>query len=133
MSADHVEAPAATSGDEAQVSLLIYTVTVHTGDVDKAGTNSNISIRFTGEDGQSGPQDLDNDQDNFERNQTDVFTLHLLDLGKINTVAVCSDMSGDRSGWYLDWITIETAGREPVTYVFNDWIEDTAWHKLTRK
>ena len=59
---------------EACKPMVLYTLTVVTADVRGAGTNANVFCELYGADGSSGERRLENAQDNFERNKTDVFT-----------------------------------------------------------
>jgi len=58
-------------------------VEVYTGDRFGAGTDASVSAELYGEAGKSGVRVLDNAQDNFERNKTDVFGIETADLGKL--------------------------------------------------
>jgi hypothetical protein len=114
----HVLMPA--PGQEAS-----YKVQVYTGDVHNAGTNANIYLTVTGEYGNSGRYLLDNDDNNFEQDQTDTFTLNLAEFGTLQKIFVESDNSGSASGWYLSTVTVtdETTGKW-WKFVYNNWLED---------
>jgi len=63
--------------------LITYKIEVLTGDRSGAGTDANVTIQLFGENGASGYHSLDNSQNNFERNKTDVFGIQVADLGKL--------------------------------------------------
>lgn len=113
-------APAAASpqgGGQATVVPLAavnYTVRVQTGDVESAGTDSDVWVRLNGTRGTSHLLYLDNSADNFERNKTDTFAFTLADLGRITSVDVRFERSGDNPGWYLNKITVTAAGQTGV-------------------
>jgi len=50
------------------------------------GTDANVTIELFGENGTSGMQMIDNEQNNFERNKTDVFGVQAPDLGKLQGI-----------------------------------------------
>jgi hypothetical protein len=91
-----------------------YRVVVVTGNVPFAGTDANVFLTLFGEMGDSSEFTLDNEEDNFERNKTDIFSLTSGELGELRRVRIRHDNSGDHSGWFLDRITIhnEDTGRE---------------------
>ncbi|MFI1162462.1 PLAT/LH2 domain-containing protein [Streptomyces sp. NPDC020801] len=83
-----------------------YRITVHTGDVDGAGTDANVYITIYGSNGSSDELQLDSGRDDFERNGADMFTHTLKDLGDLYRVRIRHDNSGSRPGWFLDRISI---------------------------
>jgi hypothetical protein len=101
-------------------SAVNYTVRVYTGDVESAGTNSTIKVKLRGTEGTSGWLTLDNANDNFERGQLDIFSFTLSDLGTIRSVDVNFEVSGKKSGWYLDKITV-TGENVTRTYAHYNW------------
>jgi hypothetical protein len=83
-----------------------YRITVVTGSVPDAGTDADVYITLFGTNGNSGERLLDNADDNFERGQTDVFSIEMRDIGKIRQVRIRHDNSGNKPGWFLDRITV---------------------------
>jgi len=65
------------------IPLVTYKIEILTGDHPSAGTDATVGIELYGEKGKSGLRILDNSQDNFERNKTDVFGIETADLGKL--------------------------------------------------
>ena len=98
-----------------------YTVRVHTGDVQSAGTDSYVWVKLRGTEGTSGWLYLDNAHNNFERGQIDTFTFTQADLGTIRSVDVSFERSGDNPGWYLDKIVVAGDGQSR-TYPYYKWI-----------
>ncbi|GAA4828699.1 hypothetical protein GCM10023201_15030 [Actinomycetospora corticicola] len=106
---------------------MIYRVEVHTGDVEGAGTDGDVWLWIDGNRGRSGWQSLDNDRDNFERNQTDVFELQLSDLGALTAAFVYFRPSGAKSDWFLSWANVGT-----LSLTHEDWVTTEGWFKLDR-
>ena len=66
----------------AAVARVKYEVMVHTGDVEGAGTDANMSINIFGVNGDTGKRPLKQRHRNlFEQGQVDKFTLEAVDLG----------------------------------------------------
>lgn len=100
-----------------------YRVTVYTGTADGAGTSANVYITLYGANGNSGERELDNGSDNFEKGDTDVFSLEMEDLGDINQVRIRHNNTEDNPGWFLDKIVVhnETTDRE-WTFPCSRWL-----------
>ncbi|MFF5189415.1 PLAT/LH2 domain-containing protein [Streptomyces sp. NPDC000345] len=91
-----------------------YRINVHTGNINDAGTDSNVYIALFGSDGSSDELQLDSGRDDFERGQVDTFTHTLKNLGDLYRVRIRHDNSGHWPGWFLDRITVrdEDADKE---------------------
>eukprot|EP00048_Salpingoeca_helianthica_P011487 m.165366 g.165366 ORF g.165366 m.165366 type:complete len:558 (+) comp15231_c6_seq5:1553-3226(+) len=92
-----------------QLALVKYELSVRTSDVSGAGTDANVFVRLTGENGDTGDVALAESSTNknkFERNQTDVFTIECLDLGRLQRLAVWHDNKGLGAAWHLDEIVV---------------------------
>ncbi|HEX8631296.1 MAG TPA: PLAT/LH2 domain-containing protein [Catenuloplanes sp.] len=110
------------------MAAVDYTVRVHTGDVESAGTDSDVWVRLNGTLGSSTFLYLDNSADNFERGRIDKFVFTLSNLGRITSVDVRFDRSGDNPGWYLDKLTVAAAG-QTRTFPHYGWI---TWNTTER-
>lgn len=99
-----------------------YTVVVTTSGDKHAGTDSKIEIQLNGELGNSEFQRLDNDNDNFEKNDVDTFYLTTLDCGGLTSIVLKTDASGDKPGWKPSQIKITV---DKTSYIFeNDqWLD----------
>ncbi|XP_040436731.1 lipoxygenase homology domain-containing protein 1-like [Falco naumanni] len=105
-----------------------YHISVKTGDIPGASSDSKVFIKLYGEKAESGKEPLlvsDNDLGNyFERGRVDEFTLDMMDIGKINRILIGHDNVGLRSGWFLAsvQITVPVQGRQ---YMFpcNRWLD----------
>jgi len=113
-----------------------YAIRVYTGNVPKAGTDSNVYITLYSEDGRnSGERLLDNSEDNFEQNKTDMFQIEMQDIGQIKAVRIRHDDSGAFSGWYLDKIVIHNNAQPGNEWTFpcNNWLAvDEGDHQIDR-
>eukprot|EP00116_Pleurobrachia_bachei_P012594 sb/3472856/ len=112
-----------------------YHVTVYTGDMVGAGTDSDVLIQLFGENEDSGrilgnTRRFDNNRltdrlssdrtgavqlkscksnsiNKFERDAKDTFYVECVDVGVVERVKVWTDGSGAGSDWYLERITID--------------------------
>ncbi|XP_019387226.1 PREDICTED: lipoxygenase homology domain-containing protein 1 [Crocodylus porosus] len=105
-----------------------YHISVKTGDVPGASSDSKVFIKLYGEKADTSKEFLlvsDNDLGNyFERGRVDEFTVETMDIGKINRILIGHDNVGLRSGWFLSsvQITVPVQGRQ---YMFpcNRWLD----------
>lgn len=98
-----------------------YNVSIKTGNVTGAGTDSFIFITIHGTDGQTEETVINRliSGNAFERNQTDTLTLkNLPNVGSLTKVTIRSGGEYPGSAWYLESVTIN--GR---TARFGQWIE----------
>ncbi|AYB37652.1 PLAT/LH2 domain-containing protein [Brevibacillus laterosporus] len=101
----------------------IYAVTVQTGDVKDAGTDSNIYVTLKGKNGMSKPTlfDIPNYND-FERGAKDKYYITVnKDLGEILAITAYSDGTGNKPGWYPTSFTVEYNDKRWV-FSNNEWI-----------
>ncbi|XP_069736464.1 lipoxygenase homology domain-containing protein 1 [Phaenicophaeus curvirostris] len=116
------------AGESAMLKNVSYHISVKTGDIPGASSDSKVFIKLYGEKADSSKEALlvsDNDLGNyFERGRVDEFTLDMMDIGKINRILIGHDNVGLRSGWFLAsiQITVPVQGRQ---YMFpcNRWLD----------
>lgn len=60
-----------------------YRITVATGDVRSAGTDSDVFLTVHGSNGSTGERELASNANNFERGQKDQFTIQCANIGDI--------------------------------------------------
>uniref|UniRef100_A0A8C6YX29 Lipoxygenase homology PLAT domains 1 n=1 Tax=Nothoprocta perdicaria TaxID=30464 RepID=A0A8C6YX29_NOTPE len=109
-------------------SYVSYHISVKTGDIPGASSDSKVFIKLYGEKADTSKQALlvsDNDLGNyFERGRVDEFTLDMMDIGKINRILIGHDNVGLRSGWFLAsvQISVPVQGKQ---YMFpcNRWLD----------
>eukprot|EP00284_Hemiselmis_tepida_P008198 CAMPEP_0174927062 /NCGR_PEP_ID=MMETSP1355-20121228/17691_1 /TAXON_ID=464990 /ORGANISM="Hemiselmis tepida, Strain CCMP443" /LENGTH=173 /DNA_ID=CAMNT_0016173145 /DNA_START=38 /DNA_END=556 /DNA_ORIENTATION=- len=99
-------------GPRAKIS---YEVKVTTGDVSGGGTNAAVFLTLHGTKGDSKRTQLaNNGERNFQRGNTDTFTLRELDLGAIESLTISHDGHSGFSerfdpAWYLEKVTVRAA------------------------
>ncbi|KAM6301572.1 lipoxygenase homology domain-containing protein 1 [Podargus strigoides] len=116
------------AGESPMLKNVSYHISVKTGDIPGASSDSKVFIKLYGEKADSSKEPLlvsDNDLGNyFERGRVDEFTLDTRDIGKINRILIGHDNVGLRSGWFLAsvQITVPVQGRQ---YMFpcNRWLD----------
>ena len=77
-------------------------MTVYTGDVKSAGTDSAISMTMFGTEGTTPEFVLDKDESRFERACVDLIRMDLDDVGKLLKVRIAVDGKGTRPDWFLE-------------------------------
>uniref|UniRef100_A0A8C0FDY4 Lipoxygenase homology domains 1 n=1 Tax=Bubo bubo TaxID=30461 RepID=A0A8C0FDY4_BUBBB len=116
------------AGESPMLKNVSYHISVKTGDIPGASSDSKVFIKLYGEKADSSKETLlvsDNDLGNyFERGRVDEFTIDTMDIGKINRILIGHDNVGLRSGWFLAsvQITVPVQGRQ---YMFpcNRWLD----------
>ncbi|XP_010011629.1 PREDICTED: lipoxygenase homology domain-containing protein 1, partial [Nestor notabilis] len=116
------------AGESPMLKNVSYHISVKTGDVPGASSDSKVFIKLYGEKADSSKETLlvsDNDLGNyFERGRVDEFTIDTMDIGKINRILIGHDNVGLRCGWFLAsvQITVPVQGRQ---YMFpcNRWLD----------
>ncbi|TNN59103.1 Lipoxygenase y domain-containing protein 1 [Liparis tanakae] len=105
---------------------VIYSVTVVTGDTQFAGTDTNIFLTVFGANGSTEEMLLVKNEDRFERDQQDTFSLEIDDIAPLKKIRVQIDGSGSRPDWFLDRIMMRSLNTEE-TYLFTyeDWLSKT--------
>uniref|UniRef100_A0A803Y1H7 Lipoxygenase homology PLAT domains 1 n=1 Tax=Meleagris gallopavo TaxID=9103 RepID=A0A803Y1H7_MELGA len=116
------------AGESPLLKNVSYHISVKTGDIPGASSDSKVFIKLYGEKADTSKETLlvsDNDLGNyFERGRVDEFTIDTMDIGKINRILIGHDNVGLRSGWFLAsvQITVPVQGRQ---YMFpcNRWLD----------
>ncbi|XP_074669791.1 lipoxygenase homology domain-containing protein 1 [Strix aluco] len=116
------------AGESPMLKNVSYHISVKTGDIPGASSDSKVFIKLYGEKADSSKETLlvsDNDLGNyFERGRVDEFTIDTMDIGKINRILIGHDNVGLRSGWFLAsvQITVPVQGKQ---YMFpcNRWLD----------
>uniref|UniRef100_A0A3Q3FUX6 Lipoxygenase homology PLAT domains 1b n=1 Tax=Labrus bergylta TaxID=56723 RepID=A0A3Q3FUX6_9LABR len=84
---------------------VIYSATVVTGDTQYAGTDTNIFLTVFGANGSTEEMLLPKNEDRFERDQEDTFSLEIDDIAPLKKIRVRIDATGSRPDWFLDRVT----------------------------
>uniref|UniRef100_A0A3P8XB79 PLAT domain-containing protein n=1 Tax=Esox lucius TaxID=8010 RepID=A0A3P8XB79_ESOLU len=87
-----------------------YHISVKTGNISGASSNSRVFVKLYGEKADTGKMMLvvsDNNLSNyFEVGRVDVFTVETLDIGQINRMLIGHTNEGMNAGWFLDSVQI---------------------------
>ena len=103
-----------------QISEKSYLVKVFTGKKTGAGTDANVYVNISGENGDTGPRKLSKSKTNinkFEAGNEDQFEISSLDLGRLKKIRVGQDTKGWGDAWFLDRIEIEN-----FVFVCQQWL-----------
>lgn len=104
-------APAGRAGPIETKAVVTYVIKVKTGDLENAGTDSNVQIRLNGSLGRSGFIDLEKPGDDRQRGKIDEYTKLWTDLGALRSIDIKFTRMGDGAGWYLDYVSIDPSNR----------------------
>ncbi|XP_059165241.1 lipoxygenase homology domain-containing protein 1-like [Physella acuta] len=108
-----------------------YKIVIKTGDVENAGTDAKVFINLFGNKGSTGNLILPGQvTSQFERGDTDTFTVYGKEVGRLYAIQIGHDNSGEAPGWYLDYVdviqTVYAFGKYPrpknTRYIFRGWI-----------
>lgn len=108
-----------------------YRVAVYTGNEPGAGTDANVHLTIYGTRTYV-KHKLDNSQNNFERGKTDRFTLGLRDVGRLKSITIWHDNTGEKPGWYLKKVTIDGVTFKADRWVATDEDDKNPWVHLER-
>ncbi|KAK9954997.1 hypothetical protein ABG768_014905 [Culter alburnus] len=102
---------------------VIYEATVITGDVQHAGTDTQIYMTVFGVYGTSEEMLLPKLEDRFERGQKDTFNLEIEDIAPLRKMRVRIDGSGSRPDWFLDKIELHNLQTDEVAlFTYEEWL-----------
>jgi hypothetical protein len=95
------------AGTKAGYSTVGYYITIHTANVDYAGTDGDVWLRVHGRNASTQYWKLDDDRDNYEQNDTDRFLRSGVDVGSIRCVTIAfNPLGGSSAEWLPDRITV---------------------------
>ncbi|XP_078490221.1 polyunsaturated fatty acid 5-lipoxygenase-like [Ciona intestinalis] len=107
---------------------IVYHVTVTTGAMKYAGTDSNVYIAMTGASGEkTSLAKLDNSfHDDFERGSVDKFKVKLEDIGKPVILTIKHEEAGMFADWFVTSAVVQKAGDNAVyKFPVNMWVTGT--------
>uniref|UniRef100_A0A8C9C8T9 Lipoxygenase homology PLAT domains 1 n=1 Tax=Phocoena sinus TaxID=42100 RepID=A0A8C9C8T9_PHOSS len=116
------------SDSNATLKNFRYHISLKTGDLPGASTDSTVYIKLYGDKSDTIKQDLlvsdNNLKDYFERDRVDEFTLETLNIGPINRLVIGHDGTGMNASWFLGSIQIHVP-RQGKQYIFpaNRWLD----------
>lgn len=94
-----------------------HSVSIFTGDVQNAGTDSNVTLKFFGTKATSSDIFIEKLDNRFERASVEQLVLELEDLGSLKKVRVSMDAKGSRKEWFLERIELTNLKTKKM-YVF---------------
>uniref|UniRef100_A0A3B3XW86 PLAT domain-containing protein n=1 Tax=Poecilia mexicana TaxID=48701 RepID=A0A3B3XW86_9TELE len=104
---------------------VIYELTVVTGDVQNAGTDTKIFMSVFGANGSTEEILLQKNEDRFERGQEDTFNMEIDDIAPLKKMRLRIDGSGSRPDWFLD------KTEEVYVFTYEEWLSRTRGPKRT--
>ncbi|XP_046942403.1 lipoxygenase homology domain-containing protein 1 isoform X1 [Lynx rufus] len=116
------------SDSNATLKNFRYHISLKTGDVSGASTDSRVYIKLYGDKSDTIKQILlvsdNNLQDYFERGRVDEFTLETLNIGTISRLVIGHDSTGMHASWFLGSVQIRVP-RQGKQYTFpaNRWLD----------
>ncbi|XP_045923575.1 lipoxygenase homology domain-containing protein 1-like [Micropterus dolomieu] len=111
---------------------IIYEVTVVTGDVQNAGTDTLIFMSVFGANGSTEEMLLQKNEDRFERGQEDTFNMEIDDIAPLRKMRLRIDGSGSRPDWFLDKVIMRNLTTEEVSvFTYEEWLSKTRGAKRT--
>eukprot|EP00794_Sanderia_malayensis_P016965 gene16965-18674_t len=116
-------------GEDKTVSYkpkIPHELTVYTGDVQLAGTDSMIYITFFGRNGKSSEMKLEKGEDRFERASVDIIRLEIDDIGSPTKIRIRHDGKGSRANWFLERVMMRNLNTDKVAvFKCNKWLSKT--------
>ncbi|XP_060929737.1 lipoxygenase homology domain-containing protein 1-like [Limanda limanda] len=111
---------------------IIYEVTVVTGDVQNAGSDTQIFMSVFGANGSTEEMLLQKHEDRFERGQDDTFNMEIEDIAPLKKMRLRIDGSGSRPDWFVDKVIMRNLTTEEVSvFTYEDWLSRTHGPKRT--
>ncbi|XP_051267644.1 lipoxygenase homology domain-containing protein 1 [Dicentrarchus labrax] len=111
---------------------IIYEVTVVTGDVQNAGTDTLIYMSVFGANGSTEEMLLQKNEDRFERGQEDTFNMEIDDIAPLRKMRLRIDGSGSRPDWFLDKVITRNLTTEELSvFTYEEWLSRTRGPKRT--
>ncbi|XP_070844973.1 lipoxygenase homology domain-containing protein 1 [Chaetodon trifascialis] len=111
---------------------IIYEVTVVTGDMQNAGTDTLIYMSVFGANGSTEEMLLQKNEDRFERGQEDTFNMEIDDIAPLKKMRLRIDGSGSRPDWFLDQVIMRNLTTEEVSvFTYEEWLSRTRGPKRT--
>ncbi|XP_058024091.1 lipoxygenase homology domain-containing protein 1 [Ahaetulla prasina] len=102
---------------------ILYEVTVETGDLSQAGTDTGIFFTFFGSSGCSEEIQLEKNGNRFEIGQKDTFILEIPDIAPLKKMRIRTDGTGSRPDWFLEQVTMKNLSTQEVaTFTYSDWL-----------
>ncbi|XP_076018180.1 lipoxygenase homology domain-containing protein 1 [Genypterus blacodes] len=112
-------------------SKVIYEVTVVTGDMQNAGTDTKIFMTVFGAHGSTEEMLLEKNEDRFERDQQDTFIMEIDDIAPLKKMRIRIDASGCRPDWFFDKVMMRNLITEDESvFTYEEWLSTIYGPKL---
>lgn len=106
--------------------MVPYTLSIQTGDVAKAGTDSSVTLKFFGTKGTSSEIFVEKMEDRFERASNVTLPIELEDVGSLKKVRCSIDGRGVRKEWFLNCVEVTNMlTRKQYLFVAEEWLSKT--------
>ena len=77
-----------------------------------------------GDKGKTGEYQLDSSSNDFERGQTDVFSVETVDIGEIQRIRIGHDNAGLGAAWFLESVKIENTSTSKIcNFLIKQWFD----------
>lgn len=104
-----------------------HKVLIFTGDVQNAGSDGNVTLKFFGSKTSSSDIFIEKLDNRFERAGCDELMIELEDIGSLKKVRVAHDSKGSRKEWCLDRIELTNLKtKKQYVFVANSWLSKKA-------
>ncbi|CAH1253107.1 PKD1L3 [Branchiostoma lanceolatum] len=111
--------------DNRAADQYYYHITVHTGHVVRAGTESNVAFNVIGDEVETGVRIFGQDSQIFKKGSVNTFSMAVRGrLGEIRRLQIWHDNKGGRSrSWYLEKVILQDLQtRDRCVFICNDWL-----------
>ncbi|XP_066271638.1 polycystin-1-like protein 2 [Branchiostoma lanceolatum] len=111
--------------DNRAADQYYYHITVHTGHVVRAGTESNVAFNVIGDEAETGVRIFGMDSQVFKKGSINTFSMAVRgSLGEIRRLQIWHDNKGGRSrSWYLEKVILQDLQtRDRYVFICNDWL-----------
>ncbi|XP_066271637.1 polycystin-1-like protein 2 [Branchiostoma lanceolatum] len=111
--------------DNRAADQYYYHITVHTGHVVRAGTESNVAFNVIGDEVETGVRIFGQDSQIFKKGSVNTFSMAVRgSLGEIRRLQIWHDNKGGRSrSWYLEKVLLQDLQtRDRYVFICNDWL-----------
>ena len=103
--------------------MVPFNLSIHTGDVAKAGTDSSVTLKFFGAKGTSSDVFVEKMDDRFERASHVDVPIEIEDIGALKKVRVAINGRGVRKEWFLNAIEMTNMqSRKQFLFVAEEWL-----------
>ncbi|XP_048706971.2 lipoxygenase homology domain-containing protein 1 isoform X4 [Caretta caretta] len=102
---------------------ILYEVTVVTGDIQNAGTDTSVYMTLFGSSGNTEEMRLEKNGERFERGQEDTFIMEIADIAPLRKMRIRTDGKGTRPDWFLEKIIMKNlSNQEVTTFTYSEWL-----------